>query len=321
MKTEHRWYERWYERWGGRLGTRVGLAALAALLAAPLAAPLPLLAQDSGGARTRVWRQGDRVPATREYLSIVMGRRARLGIQVSLQARASDSLGAYVDAVTPGGPAAKAGIRSGDVITRLDGTPLVQREGRGDAAGRSLPGLKLVELAAQLAPNDTVTVELRRGQGWKDRKTVRVVTESEPGTFAMRGGPDRPFLFRFGPDDEPGFPPAYFFGSALGQLELAPMNPDLGQYFGTDDGVLVVSAPKNGKLNLKGGDVILAVDGRKVASPSHLLRILRSYEPGETFRLDIQRNRHRETVTGSLDDTGPRGDLPRRSPAPGGSPM
>ena len=50
-----------------------------------------------------------------------MDRRARLGIKVNLQARETDSIGAYVEAVTPSGPAAKAGIRSGDVITKLDG--------------------------------------------------------------------------------------------------------------------------------------------------------------------------------------------------------
>ena len=91
-------------------------------------------------------------------------------------------------------------------------------------------------------------------------------------------------------------------GSPLGRLELAPLNPDLGQYFGTDDGVLVISAPKDSALGLKGGDVVLAVDGRKPTGPSHLLRILRSYESGETFKLDILRNRKRETVTSRIGE-------------------
>ena len=40
-------------------------------------------------------------------MRIVLDRRARLGIKVNLQARETDSIGAYVDAVTPGGPAAE----------------------------------------------------------------------------------------------------------------------------------------------------------------------------------------------------------------------
>jgi S1-C subfamily serine protease len=94
----------------------------------------------------------------------------------------------------------------------------------------------------------------------------------------------------------------FLYGSPLASLELAPLNPDLGQYFGTSTGVLVVSAPKDSGLSLKGGDVVLAVDGRKPATPSQLLRILRSYERGESFKLDILRKQKKETVTGRVGD-------------------
>jgi S1-C subfamily serine protease len=94
----------------------------------------------------------------------------------------------------------------------------------------------------------------------------------------------------------------FLVGSPLGDLELAPLNSDLGQYFGTTEGVLVIRAPKDGTLGLRGGDVVQAVDGRKPAGPSHLMRILRSYDRGETFKLDILRNRKRETVTARLGE-------------------
>jgi S1-C subfamily serine protease len=92
------------------------------------------------------------------------------------------------------------------------------------------------------------------------------------------------------------------FGSPLAHLELAPINPDLGQYFGVTSGILVISVPQDASLALKGGDVVLAVDGRKPESPSHLLRILRSYEDGETIKVDVLRNRKRQTVTGRLGE-------------------
>jgi S1-C subfamily serine protease len=304
---------------------RATATATALLGLAVLAGAGPLQAQEPGeSGRVRVWRTptGDLTPAPGEYLSFVMTRRARLGITLDLRARESDTIGAYVNGVTPGGPAAKAGIRSGDVITKLDGTSLVanlKADRRGYAADRSLPGLRLIELSARLAPNDTLSVELRRGQGWKERRTVRLVTEAEPDDLAARDTePWRAFTFRgtpTGPGELPRGPGfgdpgmeltgdrmAFMLGSPLGRLELASMNPDLGQYFGTDDGVLVVSAPKEGKLNLKGGDVILSVDGRKVSSPSQLMRILRSYDPDESFKLEVLRNRRRETVTGALGD-------------------
>ena len=50
-------------------------------------------------------------------------------------------------------------------------------------------------------------------------------------------------------------------------------------------------------LPLKGGDVILAIDGREPTTPGHAMRILRSYAPGETVKIDIRRKQRRQTVT------------------------
>ena len=256
---------------------------------------------------------------------VLTNRRARLGISVNLRARDTDSIGALVNSVTPNGPAAKAGLRSGDVITRLAGTSLLDGKARVDHDD-SAPGLRLTELAARLEPNDTVAVEFRRG---KDRKTVQLVAGDEPtvfwrtpeGGFGYAYGDDEaarhyadamraPGVFSFGDDSDrhmrmrmPGPEGAmkFAFGWPLADLELAPLNPDLGRYFGTSDGILVISVPDDSKLGLKGGDVVLTVDGRAPTNPSHLLRILRSYEAGESFKLDIMRDRKRMTVVGKMD--------------------
>jgi S1-C subfamily serine protease len=249
-------------------------------------------------------------------MRFVMNRRARLGLKVNLRARPTDSLGAYVDAVTPNGPAAKAGLQSGDIITKVDGKSVLSGgQADADRPQESQPGLRLIELAARLQPNDTIPVEFRRG---KDRKTVTVVTADEPDIL-FRAGPDgRGFGLRYiGPEGprpmamplEGDFedhvvrgPAAFLYGSALADLELAPLNPDLGRYFGANEGILVISVPKDSELGLKGGDVVLAVDGRKPASPSHLLRILASYDRGEGFKLDVLRNHKRETVAGRVGE-------------------
>ena len=255
----------------------------------------------------RLERGPDRV------VEFVMNRRARLGLKVNLRARGTDSIGAYVDAVTPNGPAAKAGIQSGDIITKVDGKSVLaggQAESRQDR--ESAPGLRLIELAARLQPDDTVPVEFRRG---KERKTVSVITAEDPDILFRAGPPGRGLGFRYlrpdGPrrmalmegefpeDIGPG-PASFLFGSPLAELELAPLNPDLGRYFGATEGILVISVPKDSELGLKGGDVVLAIDGRKPASPSHLLRIMRSYERGEGFKLDVLRNGKRESISGRI---------------------
>ena len=265
-------------------------------------APLPgvLTGQEPGRPDPRV-EVGGRTPE--RVMEFLMSRRARLGLKVNLRARETDSIGAYVDAVTPNGPAANAGIRSGDVIVRVDGKSVLTGESPSRDDRESLPGLRLIELAATLEPQDTIPVEFRRG---RERKSVTVVTGDEP-TVVFRGRPGAAaFDFRYPAEGRAVAPgerilvEGPFMYGPLANLELAPLNPDLGQYFGTTAGVLVISVPGDFELGLKGGDVVLAVDGRKPESPSHLLRILRSYRDGETFKLDVLRNRKRLSVDGKL---------------------
>lgn len=287
------------------------------LIAAMAATPL-------GGGRLLAQERTDSTPSAERFdrpdgpgherlMRVVMNRRARLGIKLNLQARDSDSLGAYVESVTPNGPAAKAGLRSGDIITKVDGKSVLGggRAEQDPDVRQSLPGLRLIEIAARLEPADTVPVEFLRG---KNRRTVSVVTEEEPDIFVHngpgmrtrvfgdRGGPPMPAGEFFEGPDGPGDHFTFLARSPLAELELAPLNPDLGQYFGTTEGVLVISVPKDASLGLKGGDVVVSVDGRKPASPSHLLRILRSYERGESFKLDVLRNRKHETLTARLPE-------------------
>ena len=302
------------------------------------AGAVPLAAQDAQPQpqptpQVRIERHGGPGWSGPGDMDIMMTRRARLGIKVNLQARASDSIGAYVEAVTPGGPAAKAGLEAGDVITKLDGTSLVGGSKQG-SADRSLPGMRLIELAARLPANDTISLDYRRG---KDRKTTTLVTQEDPErVFVMTPDGDREFSFRFDGDGPEGFdggmmpgmgmerqmemlrgpmgpgmkmrtpmdggdmPFRVFISSELEELELVPLNADLAPYFGATDGVLVINVPQGSTLGLKGGDVVLAIDGRKPANTAQMHRILRSYDPGNAVKFEILRNKKTITVSGTI---------------------
>lgn len=89
-----------------------------------------------------------------------------------------------------------------------------------------------------------------------------------------------------------------WFGMPLTRgLELAELNSGLGAYFDTDEGVLVLKARDDNDLQLQPGDVILSVNGERVARPADVMRALRSAEVGETIDLDIMRDRAARTLT------------------------
>jgi hypothetical protein len=200
---------------------------------------LTLLPATAAVAQERVRVERD-APMKRR-IEMVTTRKARLGVVVALAASASDSVGATIQSVTPRGPAAKAGIQSGDIITRLDGQSVLGGDTKAEE-DQSLPGLRLVELAAKLEPDDTISVEYRRGS---DRRTATLVTGNEPmpmgWSFSMSDPDNRvwtmpmPEIDRFRMPEgarlrserlpEGGF--LFSYGGPLSNVELAPLNADL----------------------------------------------------------------------------------------------
>ena len=104
-------------------------------------------------------RAGSGVRSTTPYRYVTS--RPHLGFSVTTRPTVSDTIGALVESVTPGSPAFRAGIRSGDVITRINGHALVARMAPGV---RTLsPGTRLLEVAARISAEDTVALQFRRG--------------------------------------------------------------------------------------------------------------------------------------------------------------
>jgi len=231
-------------------------------------------------------------PHQRTWAFAFGNHHGRLGVLVNTRTTpTTDSIGARVEAVTPGGPAAKAGLKAGDVITQFNGTSLAGVP--PESEDESGPGRQLVELAQALQPGDSVQLEYRRGA--EKRKTTLVAEDvtAMPGMDHLEAVPEPGRMSLLGPDGGMSF----CFGDAWCNMELVSLNPDLGEYFGTKEGILVVKAPADSSLPLKSGDVILAIGGRKPASASHAMRILRSYDVGETVVIDIMRKQKRSSIT------------------------
>jgi len=88
-----------------------------------------------------------------------------------------------------------------------------------------------------------------------------------------------------------------WFGLPMAQgLQLAEIDPGLGEYFKTDRGVLVLKAKQDNDLQLKSGDVILQVGDTEVNSPAEFMRALRDFHSGDEFEIDIKRKRKERTL-------------------------
>lgn len=81
-------------------------------------------------------------------------------------------------------------------------------------------------------------------------------------------------------------------------LELAEMNEALGDYFGVDDGVLVIDVRSDSRLGLEPGDVILRIGDRDVRNARRARSIVASYRNDAPIQIEIMRDRQRQTITG-----------------------
>lgn len=211
------------------------------------------------------------------------GRRGMLGVAIE-----DTELGARVKGVTPNGPGAEAGLAVGDTIVAVDGAELAAPGKAGQT-----PSRVLIAQMENVKPGDDVELRVLRDG---DYRTVKVKAREQ--AFDVFVNPNA------GVAPLPA-PPGAWRGflwrpSVWGDMQLAALSPELGEYFGTREGLLVVHAAKNASVALQDGDVILEIGGRKPTSPEHAMRILGSFEPGETLRIAVMRHKKRETLEGKI---------------------
>jgi S1-C subfamily serine protease len=240
----------------------------------------------------------------REFEIFLPGpRRAMLG--VNLGGTEPNGGGVRVEGVSPGGPAAEAGVKAGDVIVAIQSQPV--------ATGR-----ELVKAMEAIEPGQKVALELRR-----DGKPVKLSVEARPLDRIVMAGPGMmmPGL--------PALPPmhgmeifkdTHWLLDEWGDAELVTLTPGLGRYFGADKGVLVARAPEGSGFGLQDGDVIVAIGGREPQSGRHAMRILRSYQPGESVELKILRDRRAQTLNAKVPARAEH-DILRRRMAPPAPPV
>jgi serine protease Do len=185
---------------------------------------------------------------------------ARLGVEVQpLNQSLAESFklkspnGALVAKVVPDSAAAQAGVKVGDVILKLNGTPVL------DAA-------QLSQRVGVATPGDKASLEI-----WRDGKTLSLTATI--GSAAKLASADEP-----GGDSAP---------AKLG-LALRPLNAEERQQAGVPGGLVVEDAQgRAAEAGIQPGDVVLSVDGTAVQSVEQLRKMVQQHD--KQIALLIQR--------------------------------
>ena len=190
---------------------------------------------------------------------------ARLGVAVQEVNQAfADSFkldkpeGALVSNVEKGGPADKAGLRSGDVIRQVDGQPIVSS---GD----------LPALIGQRKPGSEVKLDVWR-QGAREQINAKLGDAAEKGTAVASN------------DEAAG-------GGKLG-LALRPLQSQEKREAAVDGGLLIEDAGgASARAGVQPGDVLLAINGTPARSVDQVREVVA--KSGKSVALLIQRGTDR----------------------------
>jgi serine protease Do len=182
-----------------------------------------------------------------------------------------ENKGALVADVNPDGPADKAGIKRGDVITTFD--------------GKEVNGFKDLPLIVSKTPvGKTVSVEvLRKGEKKSFKVKVGELKEGEEPKVA-------------GEESQ----------TDLG-LAVQELTPELARKMGIKDakGLVVTQVEKNSPADdaeFKAGDVIREIDQKEVQNIEEFNKIIKGYKKGDTILFLVERKGNTIFRTLKLND-------------------
>ena len=246
-------------------------------------------------------------PEAEQAVRILAGTGSRIGMSIrdfnddELKTGKSTA-GVVIEDVEADSPAQKAGFKAGDVVVEFD----------GDRVRSTLQFIRLVQETP--SGRSVGAVVTRDGQ----RVTLSVQPRSAGSSKFWDGSSDSLMALRV-PKTRPSiafkgdvFPPSFeglLGGSGQLGISVDELSPQLSEYFGVKEGVLVTTVRENsnaGKAGVKAGDVITSLNGGTVATAADLRRRAQRMEGGDEFTLAIVRDRKPMTLKGKVEPLQPR---------------
>ena len=204
-----------------------------------------------------------------------------------------ETRGVEIKSVDADSPAAKAGLKEGDVVLDYNGTAVAGIE-QFSRLVRETPAGRQVRLNVWRAGTpQTLTASIAtRPSGY--------AVHSDDGSFSFTMPPIPPIP----PIDIPQGTLSWR-SSTLG-IESEALSAQLAEFFGVKEGVLVRAVTKNSpaeKAGLKAGDVIIKVDDRKISNSRDISSALRSLDRDKhTFPLTVVRKQQETTLSVTLEE-------------------
>jgi S1-C subfamily serine protease len=198
--------------------------------------------------------------------------------EVAASEAITGTTGALIRSVVADGPAAKAGLKAGDVVTAVNGQAVDEQN---DLRSR----------VAEFKAGDEITLTIVKGtaNGPIDQRDVKVTLGERPAT--------QPFNWQlpFGNDGQaaPATPDAQptAGGPYLG-VEFEIITPEVAAseaITGTTGALIraVMAGSPAAAAGVKKGDVVLAVNGKSVDEQNDLRALVQNYKVGDAITLTI----------------------------------
>lgn len=179
------------------------------------------------------------------------------------QETAFEGQGVMISKVVADSGAAKAGLKSGDIITSLNGKDVTNSK-------------DLVGYLQDYQVGETVTLGYFRDGAENQAKVVL----GEKSMFKMKLPDAKKWIFTS------GGPTAYM------GIEMKDLNDQLAEYFGVKAGILVTRVVEDSpaaEAGLKAGDVITNFAGQPVETSKDLFKYLADFEEGQKVNVVVSR--------------------------------
>jgi len=179
--------------------------------------------------------------------------------------------GILVEDVVEDGPADKAGLKAGDIITKIDAENVSNSEQFRELLAKHSPGDKIKVNVLRKGKSEDITVEL------SERKNVEYSFNFKHGNAEKRG----------------------FLGVVTETVE-----GDFAKYFGVEEGALIKKVVEDSpaeKAGLKPGDVLVKIGSDEIEETDDVSEAMQDHQPGDQVNVKYFRQGKETSVDVKLD--------------------